>query len=360
MLKLCITFDYELFLGENYCSAEEILFKPSEKLARMLQSEGISGTYFADVCSVEAHEKFGLKEYPARFRQQLTWLTEQKQDVQLHLHTNWLKSELENNQIRLTSKGYRLHESGFDPEASESAYGIMQRGIHLLQTECRKANPEYQCIAYRAGGFAIQPEEQLIKALLDNGIVIDSSVVPHIRSDSVNAYDFTGVPNLLNWWIDPHVGLGVDSGKSDRAVFEVPLLTSRPGWKYFAGPTESRYLPKEDLKGSYVKPLQGEKHTEEKRKSWLFQKAAQIFEFQYPSLDGRPYQSVFENIKMVYRKYRLDEKDAYVCLICHPKLATDCRIQNIKNLIETIYASNLKIKFYSMQDIYREKFICKE
>ena len=59
MLKICLSFDYELFLGENDASYEDILFSPTRDLQYMLNEEGVYGTFFADVCSAIVHSHYG-------------------------------------------------------------------------------------------------------------------------------------------------------------------------------------------------------------------------------------------------------------------------------------------------------------
>ena len=44
MLNVCITFDYELFLGKNNASYQEILFQPTDRLIELLSRKGVSGT----------------------------------------------------------------------------------------------------------------------------------------------------------------------------------------------------------------------------------------------------------------------------------------------------------------------------
>ena len=59
MLNICITFDYELFLGKNNAPYKEILFTPTDNLIRTLSEKGVSGTFFADVCSVDVASSVG-------------------------------------------------------------------------------------------------------------------------------------------------------------------------------------------------------------------------------------------------------------------------------------------------------------
>ena len=56
MMYLSITFDYELFFGNNYGSYDDVLFEPTYMLIDELNKKGVSATFFADVCSTLAAE----------------------------------------------------------------------------------------------------------------------------------------------------------------------------------------------------------------------------------------------------------------------------------------------------------------
>ena len=226
MLKICLTFDYELFLGRNLASYQEILFQPTENIMNTLSSLGVSGTFFADVCSVYAHRQLGDDKYCESFQSQIIDLIRHGQDVQLHLHTNWLNAEIIDGKIVPGNKDYRIHSLGFN--SGGRANEVIRKGKEYLENACSSVDKSYKCIAYRAGGFSVQPEKELFEALNENGIVIDSSVVPHMKAETVNYYDFRDVPDKMNWWIDPQKGISEESEKSIKTIFEVPIATTRP------------------------------------------------------------------------------------------------------------------------------------
>ena len=71
MLIVCPTIDYEIFLGKNLLSTDEILFKPTEKILKLWKDFNINGTFFPDVCSVWQHKKFGINNYVETFESQM-------------------------------------------------------------------------------------------------------------------------------------------------------------------------------------------------------------------------------------------------------------------------------------------------
>lgn len=356
MLYLCLTFDYELFLGKNNDTYEEILFAPTEKLARTMTEGGASGTFFADVPSALVHLQLGDKAYYERFTQQIKDLIAQKHDVQLHLHTNWYYAEKAKNKLEIPPKGYRIHEFGFDASKDMSVHKIVSETKSYLETALRQVDPDYRCIAYRAGGFGIQPEQELLQVLRNNGIMIDSSVVPRMKSNGINHYDFSHVPKNLNWYVDPDKGLLDASVYSDRNIFEVPVLTLRPRLREYIGKTSSQLrLPASIPKGEYA-------HTNSrnpKNPSVLRKICGRLFNYRYISLDTRYYERIVDDLNYVYKKHSLDKEEAYICLICHPKLADSNRIENIRKLIAAVNKKPKQMEFITFAEIYKRVFALK-
>ena len=347
MLKVLFTYDYELFLGENHASAKEVLFEPTEKIAIAMKNDGAHGVFFADVCSAIRHREEGLGEYSDSFDEQLKVLTKNGHDVQLHLHPNWYNSKREGDSIKVSPKGYKIHEFGFDAKTFRSVPNIISETKEYLESVCSQAKSSYRCVAYRAGGFCVQPEQELFEALLNAGIVIDSSVNPHLYSlNTVNSYDFRSVPKQLNWVINPKEGISVASSKG---ILEIPIGTARLRPIEMIGHRLNEYkLPAACLKGEYVKSEGGGSAKVPKAKS-LFRR---LFAYRNLSLDTRTYTALFNDLEYIYKKHKLKENDQYVCLLCHPKLADQTRIDNIRYMIQELNNCPDKYQIVTCADVY--------
>lgn len=343
MLKICLSFDYELFLGENDASYEDILFSPTRDLQYMLNEEGVYGTFFADVCSAIVHSHYGLTDYSDSMLKQIKSLTKDGHDIQLHIHPSWYKAELKDERLVPSHLGYRLHE--FD-----TFEDIIREGVDYLNNNLQEINKDYKCIAFRAGGFAVQPERDIFKSLVTCGITIDSSIVPHMKNDLVNGFDFSNVPSLLNWWIDPELGLHHAAQSTIGCLYEVPVATLRPHlFKYFGLSRGQMSLPLSQLKGKYVSNPK-----EQSRKlNRIIQVYRRLFDYRYVSLDTRYYARVVEDMDYIYKKYDLEQNDGYVCLICHPKLADNYRVENIRSLIKELKKQPDRYEIVTMSDIHK-------
>lgn len=347
MLNICITFDYELYLGKNNASYMEILFNPTNCIINALAERGVSGTFFADVCSVEAHQRLGDDQYCKNFSLQLQSMISNNQDVQLHIHTSWLYAERINGQIILSNNGYRLHDFGFGSVGRASQ--IIQNGIDYLERTCSICKHDYKCVAYRAGGFSVQPEQELFSTLVEKGIRIDSSVVPHMYAQNSNTYNFSNVPAGLNWWIDPRKGIPFETEKTSRSILEIPIATVRPRITQLIGTHRNELgLPPHKNLGEYVK----NDNASFKRQNAIMKYYHRLRDYRCISLDTRYYLRIMEDLEYIYRRYDMAKQDGYICLICHPKLADENRIVNMTRLIDEIQKTPKKFALVNFSDIY--------
>ena len=348
MLKLCITFDYELFLGENYVSEKEVLFDPSQKLSDALTEEGVRATYYADVCSVFQYQKYGVSSYTEQFTDQICKLYQSGHDIQLHIHPNWLNSTYENGKWTISSKGYKLHD--FDLNENGNGRHLLKQGKEYLENTLRSVNDNYRCIAYRAGGFCIQPETKLFEALLENGIIIDSSVAQkQVAVATVQDYNFKKIPNALNWWMTPIDGFSKAVLKQENALYEVCIggVKNNP-FKFLGIPKSCLRVRGRSGCGCGMK-IEHIKASPFKRKIRNIKR--HLWSYGVLSLDTRGYRVLLRDIDELYRRYRCDEKDQYVSLICHPKLASDEVIENMRRFVREVKKESGKYQFVTMSDI---------
>ena len=218
--------DYELYFGENYVSEPEVLIEPTEQLLEVCREEGIAMTLFADVASIWRYRSLGMEsDYPSLFEEQLGRAVRQGHDVQLHLHPHWMTSHFDGEQWHVDETRFNLSGVGYG-QAREpglvTADELIVRGRDYLEGLLCPIAPSYRCIAFRAGGYGIQPEEKkLIQALMAAGFEIDSSIVPGMVFESnVNAIDFRRVPSKFNYRLGTRHGIA----QEDRCgIFEIPV-----------------------------------------------------------------------------------------------------------------------------------------
>lgn len=349
MLNICLTFDHELFLGENFASEKEILIDTTERLLNVLQKYNISGTFFTDVCSIIRYKELGMNEYPDLMTNQLKKLVNCGQDVQLHIHANWLKSDYIDGKWIFDFESYRVQY--FTPETSLNNNNwtmmrIITEGKALLEGTLKSEAENYSCLAFRAGGFSIQPEPKLIDCLIDNHIYIDSSVVPGKRArDCINYYDFRYTPQYLNWFISPATGINqIASNLENRKMYEVPVATYNSN--FFLKVLKRK-------RGVITSPHRGRFINEDSGSNTSFFK--KLYDFYITpailSLDSCDAKMMYYFVKKIFKKYKCMENDVFISVICHPKLVNDDLLKNMEQFIKLIQATDF-IDFCNFRDVY--------
>ncbi len=187
-------------------------------------------TLFSDVTSVWSYRDHQPESsYPEDFEQQLCDAISDGHDVQLHLHPHWSTTTFDGTEWQVDDTYYKLSDLGFGARkfpTLPTAEEVIARGCSHLRELLLPIDPAYECIAFRAGGYGIQPNErQVFEALLSAGIRIESSVVPGFKySSNVNAIDFTRLPAGINYYLSAATGL--DTAAVD-GLFEIPIPAYR-------------------------------------------------------------------------------------------------------------------------------------
>lgn len=351
-ISISITFDYELFFGENRGTYSSVLFEPTKKLIDTLKDFGVSATFFADTCSVDQAKKYYQLDYVDGFKNQLLDMLEKKQDVQLHIHPHWLKSKFDGEKWQFDNESYRIHSFGFD-DTENAAGKIISDGVAYLNETLKQSYPDYRCIAFRAGGFCLQPHDALIKALYKNGIRIDSSVAPQLKSDdSSHAYNYRRRSLKTNWYISPE-GEWWDNRKRDLcSLLEVPVATVNKNPVSF---TLRRILKPgtikltlEEMRGTYINSSEERKGTR-LRSIWNY-----ISGYNAISLDAYNAEYIMYQINRLIKKYDSTEGNHYVAVIGHPKLVTHNYIENLKRVIALI-RDDYRLELISISDIWKRE-----
>jgi hypothetical protein len=358
MLYINLSFDHELFLGENFVTEKEIVIDTTDRLLSLLEKHKVSGTFFTDVCSIIRYTELGMYEFPELMKDQLKRLVRSGQDVQLHIHSNWLKSDYKDGKWIFDTDSYRVQY--FDLENKEKNNNwtmerIIKEGKELLESILKSEWSDYSCIAYRAGGFCIQPEEELISNLIENGIVIDSSVAPGISSpnSNVNSYDFRKTPrNVMNWYISPSGGIEQNTDINEKQkIFEVPIGTAKRNiisWVL----TKNKNINTRPLRGSFISYKDAKIEEIHSKKINIINRLRQFSSTPAVlSLDYYDAKVLVNLIKQIYKKYKCDKNDVYISVICHPKLVNDELIDNMERFIKEIQNTK-NVSFCNMVDVY--------
>ena len=216
-MKILFTLDYELFFGRVTGTPDGCLIYPTRVLTDLLDHYGCRLTLFVDAGYLV---RLGQSELPMHKRQyervcsQLVNLVNKGHDVQLHIHPHWEDSRWEQGQWKIDTTRYRLHDFA-TPEMQD----IARRYSSVLKLITGIAP-----VAFRAGGWCIQPFQSISKALWDAGIRIDSTV--YARGSSVNVgreFNFLRAPQRDHWRFEDDPLVATENGR----FLEIPITAQR-------------------------------------------------------------------------------------------------------------------------------------
>jgi hypothetical protein len=218
-VNVWFTFDYELFFGNPTGSVQKCLIEPTNRLIELSKKFDAPFTYFVDAGFLyKLHELSAkhpeLADEHTLIANQLRLLIDNGNDIQLHIHPHWeLSTYHKGSWIIPQDKGYRLDEFSQD-----EAHQIFSKyKSHLDKVIQRKT------IAYRAGGWCIQPFLHIQDAFIKNNIHYDSSVVPGmIFNAGVYQVDFSNAPKDLDAWF---FDLDPTQAKGNGRFVEIPITS---------------------------------------------------------------------------------------------------------------------------------------
>ncbi len=194
MKNLFLTFDYELFFGEDSGSLENSILKPTNLLLDTLKECNAPATFYIDTIYIEKLLEYNLLDEYELVKLQIQRMINEGHRVELHLHPHWYDAIYIPKTKRwkfLTYEHYRLHSYN----EKEIEY-IFDKSVELLYNIIHEVDSEYKFYSYRAGGWCIQPFDKIKPSLEKHGIFVDSSAAFGMKSESIAHYfDFTNMPH---------------------------------------------------------------------------------------------------------------------------------------------------------------------
>lgn len=190
-----LTFDYELFFGDESGTVLRTLIEPTNKILDAMDSVGANGTFFVDWQML----KYLSLEEDARAKEDYILIVNQLKDIimrghriELHIHPHWVDAKyIGNGKWNFDNFDHYSLQSFREEEIVQ----MFVEGTNLLESIVKEVDPQYKIVAFRAGGWAILPFDMLKKGFERAGILIDSSIIGGekvMENDMV--LDFTSAP----------------------------------------------------------------------------------------------------------------------------------------------------------------------
>ena len=343
--------DYELFLGGNYCTETEVLINPTNNLLNTFDDLKIPVTLFADIFSILRYKENNLFTFPDAAEEQLRDAIGRGHDVQSHIHPHWNFTQIEGNTYNINSDYFLLGNLDINKELLYEKmrnYFIISRSY--LNDLLKQINNNYNCIAFKSGGYGLQPNSTiLIKALIDSGFIIDSSIVPDfVFKSNVNCIDFSDVPKTANYYLDLDLTTPSAAG---NGIFEIPIASCK-----FNILDHSYYQIEILLKLMQNKILHGKQNPEKQRGYGIQDTVVKSSHLRYykflKSFKNRFYyldcstndEKMFHCTKKYLAQFDYNKGDIFFSFNMHPKDMTNEHINALVNY-------HRKLKYYYMDTI---------
>lgn len=232
MYKVLFTSDYEIH-GSGMGSPKELVVDTTTRMLDQLDRWGAKLTIMADIGELLKFKEYAEHTGYDRFdwggiAAQLQRAVRTNHDVQLHVHSSYFNASYNE------SKGYWEQDYAEYDLANvpyERLREMIRAGKDLLEATCREAKPDYECFAFRAANWSMHPSPTIVRALVDEGFRIDTSVWKYGRYDDLVKFDYTSAcSDLVPWPVDAR---DVCRRDPEGRLFEFPIYTERqPLWAF--------------------------------------------------------------------------------------------------------------------------------
>ncbi|MCC6748117.1 MAG: hypothetical protein IT371_10690 [Deltaproteobacteria bacterium] len=228
--RVLFTSDYEIH-GSGRGSARELMVEPTDRMLDQFDRYGAKLTILADVAEIlkfkEYAERYGRDDFAYQdIVRQLRRAVATGHDVQLHMHSSYFKATYGEGYWRQSYDEYDLANLPY-----ERLSALIKLGREFLEEALRPVRPSYRCFAFRAANWSMHPSTNIVRALVENGITIDTSVFKWGKYDELVKFDYTDAhSDLVPWPVAAH-----DVCRRDPAgeLFEFPIYCEqKPIWTF--------------------------------------------------------------------------------------------------------------------------------
>ena len=347
MKSLLLTIDYELY-GNGSGDVFQHIIEPTKQLLTIADTYGVKYTFFFEVIEYwkikeewNKGNSMGYNEDPIlAIENQIRDAYRRGHDVQMHLHPQWVDARWENETWMVNLDKWRL--GGYDGTGENSIENLFKRGKQTLEVLLKPVNPNYECIAMRAGGYNIQPSEEIVRAMKAAGIKVDTSIYPGGKETGLlSNYDYTKIDPEKGYW---YVGDRLEE-TGGRQIMEIPIVA-------FPMIRLKKFFTRERIKGffgnmkSAQKSLEARTSTLEK-KSGNLDKIRYFFQTEWQTWDFCLFSPLLH--KQFLKKIAKQNRDIFV-LVGHPKSFSGCR--GLKYLLRNTYG---RYEYKTVRDVYVAK-----
>lgn len=202
MLKVIFTLDYEIH-GDGTGNPYRLMVEPTQRMMDEFERYGAKLTIMADVAEMLKFKQYARDTghddyYDEAISGQLREAIRRGHDVQLHLHPSYFNAHHEKGRWIQDWAEYNLAAL-----PKERVAELIRIGRRYLEELLIPENASYRCTVFRAANWAVSPSENIIRALLENGFEMDTSVFKYGARKGLVSFDYSTAPSeLVPWTVD--------------------------------------------------------------------------------------------------------------------------------------------------------------
>jgi len=224
MLRIVFTLDYEIHgNGEGY--PHDLMIEPTNRLLRLCDEYGAKLTIMADVAEIlkfkEYKNRTGRDDYCYdAIVDQLRGAINTGHDVQLHIHSSYFNAGHDNG--RWVQDWSEYNFAGLPYERMD---WMVRIGKQFLETLLKPVDPLYRCVGFRAANWSVSPSTNVVRALVNNDIKIDTSIFKYGRRKGIVNFDYSQTYSPIVPW---RVKKDDMSDRDDTSsLWELPIYSER-------------------------------------------------------------------------------------------------------------------------------------
>lgn len=230
--RIIFTLDYEIHGNGDGCPYK-LMVEPTNRLMDLLEKYGARLTIMADVAEILCFKSYLEKTGDDKFHykdieSQLCDAIKRGHDVQLHVHSSYFKSEYNGQHWDQCIEEYNMAALPY-----ERIDEMVSQCVNYLNGLLKPIDNGYECHVFRAANWSMMPTENIYKALVNNGITIDTSVYKGGCQGGNVCYDYReAYSNLLPYKASCN---NINEFDENGMITEYPIYTEmRHFWSFIS------------------------------------------------------------------------------------------------------------------------------
>lgn len=351
MLTVLFTLDYEIHGNGEGC-AYELMVEPTDRMLRFFDEYGAKLTIMADMAEILKFKQFaeqhGRDDYHSEdIAAQLRRAVQGGHDVQLHLHASYFKATHDGQKWAQDWAEYNF--AGLSPERLDE---MVRLGKAELEALLQPAKPDYRCFAFRAANWSVNPGRNVIQALLNNGISLDTSIFKYGQRRGLVNFDYSTAESELVPW---RVGEDNLCRRDDRGrLWEFPIYCERRWIGAFLSPNRIYRVAqsrRHRLAGSPANSAPGG-GASPARKPGVLDKMSQVvkkhaWKADFNQCTGR---QLIGALRRAEQRYADSSRNLPFVLIGHSKLFNNVNQKSLRPFLEYIASQDGRFQFGTFAD----------